>query len=647
MRGCFVVQPIQTVPESAPASSASNRLDSVKVATVSVPASFADRLGRVFRISPTTLLIVTAALIGIGAAIANYAFYWLIRGFHELFYNVLGTQILGALEPAGSHYRLVEGRAWLIALLPPAGIVLLLLLAKIFPGEVYGYGLPRFLERVNLKDAKLPARNILVKMFSAAITVGSGGSVGKEGPIVQIGGTVGSVSASLLGMSTERTRLLVASGSAAAIAAAFNAPIAGVLFAVEIILAGAFELQVFTMLIVASATSVAVTRGLLDIPTVFGSVPVLDFPAGWELALYAVLGVVLGLAGWLYNSSFHFTARLWRKWTLNQHVKPFIGAAIVGVFGIFVFGIFGDGAEWIARLFQARAEQVPEIFNEMCALGTPGTGLAWLGLAMVGLGIAKMIATATTLGSGGAGGVFGPALFIGAMFGTAFGLLAMELFPRTVSDFRPYTLVGMCAFLSASTHAPLTSIFLMFEVTNRADSVLPVLFASVIGTAISHRLNKESIDTLELAERRVDIHMGKEERILAITPVAEVMRTKVERINIKEPVRALVSRMLASRHTHFPVVDDTGALKGIISLNDIKTIIAQPEALDFLIALDIATADITSVRDDDNLRTAMTRLNFRGFSEIPVVDAQGKLVGMLAQQDVMNTYSKKVLQAKL
>jgi CIC family chloride channel protein len=222
-----------------------------------------------------------------------------------------------------------------------------------------------------------------------------------------------------------------------------------------------------------------------------------------------------------------------------------------------------------------------------------------------------------------------------------------EFLPGYVTDFRPFTLVGMCAFLSASTHAPLTSIFLMFEITNRADSVLPILFASVLGTAISHRLNKESIDTLELAERRVDMHLGKEERILSITPVAEVMRTRLERVNVREPLRAVITRVLQSRDTHFAVVDDEGRLKGIISLHDVKTFLAQPEQLDFLIALDAATTDVVSVRSDDTLRTAMTKLTFRGFAEIPVVDAAGKLVGMLAHHDVINTYSKKVLQAKL
>lgn len=642
VRGCFIGKVTANEQHGSPSS----RLQSVRTEATVAAATRADRLGRWFHVSPNTLLILTAAFIGLGAALANYAFHWLIRGFRWLFYEGLGEHLLGALH--ADHYSASLGAAntWLIALLPVSGAVLLFVLAKLFPGEVYGYGMPRFLERVNLKDAKIPARNILIKMFSAAITVGSGGSVGREGPIVQIGGAVGSVTASALGMSTERTRLLVAAGSAAAIAAAFNAPIAGVLFAIEIILVGAFELQVFTMLIVAAATSVAFTRGLLDIRSVFGDVPVLRFPTDWTLSLYLGLGVVLGLAAWLYNTLFHRINGAWKRWAFNQHVKPFIGAAMVGLMGIFLFGVFGDGAEWCAKLLSDKPD-VAAMFGEMCSLGVPGGAALALALGLLGMGVAKMLATSTTLGSGGAGGVFGPALFIGAMFGTAFGLAMMEFFPAYVSDFRPFTLVGMCAFLSASTHAPLTSIFLMFEITNRADSVLPILFASVLGTVISHRLNRESIDTLELAERRVDMHLGKEERILEITSVIEVMRGRIERVNVREPLRTLITRMLASRHTHFPVVDEDGGLKGIISLNDIKSFLASPEQLDFLIALDAATTDVVSVRTDDTLRAAMSKLNFRGFSEIPVVDGEGKLAGMLTLQDVINTYNKKVLQAKL
>lgn len=634
------------MPVTDSPSAASQRLPSARQ-SASMPATLADRLGQRLHISPNTLLIVTAAAIGLGAALANYAFYWLIQGAHRLFFHVIAADVLGAVTPRGQHFQLSEGRAWLIALLPGLGVVLLYFLARVFPGEVYGYGMPRFLERVNLKDARLPARNIVIKMLSAAITVGSGGSVGKEGPVVQIGGTMGSVASGLLGMSTERTRLLVASGAAAAIAAAFDAPIAGVLFAIEIILIGAFELQVFTMLIVAAASSVALTRGLLNVPSVFGEVPVLDFPAGWQLMLYLGLGVLLGLAAWLYNTLFHRIGRLWKALPLNQHLKPFLGASLVGLLGVFVFGVFGDGAEWIARLFAASSDDLPAILDEMWLPGDMGGHYLLMGLGLVALALFKMLATATTLGSGGAGGVFGPALFIGAALGTAFGLAMMSLFPGAVQDFRPFTLVGMCAFLSASTHAPLTSIFLMFEVTNRADSVLPVLFASVLGTALSHKMNRESIDTLELAERRVDMHLGKEERILVITPVAEVMRTRVERVNIKEPLRQLVARVLDSRHTHFPVVDDEGHLRGIVGLSDIRSVLAQPEALDFLIALDVAATDVVFVQTDDNLRTAMSKLNFRGFSEIPVVDADGKLAGMLAQIDVINAYNKKILQAKL
>ncbi len=608
--------------------------------------SLADNLGRWFHVSPNTLLILTAAFIGLGAALANYAFHWLIRGFRWLFYEGLGERVLGAITASHHAASLSTGNAWLIALLPICGAVLLVALARLFPGEVYGYGMPRFLERVNLKDAKIPARNIVLKMLSAAITVGSGGSVGREGPIVQIGGTVGSVAASALGMSTDRTRLLVAAGSAAAIGAAFNAPIAGVMFAIEIILVGAFELQVFTMLIVAAATSVAFTRGLLDIPSVFGEVPVLRFPADWTLTLYLGLGALLGLAAWLYNSVFSRINRAWKQWKLNQHIKPFIGAAMVGVTGIFLFGIFGDGAEWCARLL-AENSDAAAVLGEMSSIGAPQGAALALALGLIGMGVAKMLATSTTLGSGGAGGVFGPALFIGAMFGTAFGLAAVHFLPGSVSDFRPFTLVGMCAFLSASTHAPLTSIFLMFEITNRADSVLPILFASVLGTAISHRLNRESIDTIELAERRVDMHMGKEGRILERTLVAEVMRTSVERVNVREPLRELINRVLTSRQTHFPVVDDDGRLKGIVGLNDIKSFLSHPEQLEFLIALDAATTDVVAVRTDDTLRAAMARLNFRGFSEIPVVDADERLQGMLTHQDVINTYNKKVLQAKL
>ncbi|MCC6575372.1 MAG: chloride channel protein [Planctomycetes bacterium] len=594
-------------------------------------------------LAPNSMLLVIAAAIGIISALANYAFYGLIRAFHLLFVDWLGTDLLGAFADPDRLY-VNPPQAWAVVLVPLAGACVLFPIAKLFPGEVYGYGMPRFLERVNLKDARLPARNIAVKMFSAAITVGSGGSAGKEGPVVQIGGTVGSVAASLLRMSTERRRLLVGCGAAAAIASAFDAPIAGVLFAVEIILIGAFELHVFSMLIVAAAAGVAFTRGVLHIPGIFGNVPRITFPEGWTLLAFIGLGVAVGLAAWAYNTMFHRLGRLWKNWKLNQHVKLFIGAALVGLSGIGVVAVLGDGATWIAGIFTVPVQDLGDLVGRMSLLvNNVDSASSVLIVALLGIALLKMLTTATTLGSGGAGGVFGPALFVGGILGTAYGLIIHKVFPGMPVDVRPYTLVGMCAFLSASTHAPLTSIFLLFEVTGRAEAVVPILFASIIGTVISHRLNRESIDTLELADRNVNLHLSKEERLMVLTPVSEVMRGNPERVNQREPLRPLIARMLSSREQYFPVVDDQGKLTGIIGLNDIKQALAKPESLDFLIAIDVATTNVTTVRSDDNLKTALQRLSFRGYAELPVVDADGKLLGMVGQQDVINAYNRRVL----
>jgi CIC family chloride channel protein len=527
--------------------------------------------------------------------------------------------------PLHSFLHIDDGglRRLALPLLPILGVTLLIPLAIIFPGDVGGYGLPRFLELVNLQGGMIRARNIFLKVVAPALTIGSGGSAGLEGPIAQLGGAIGSNVGQTLGIAGTKMRLLVAAGVAGGIAAAFNAPVAGVIFAIEIVLLGDFEINHFTPIVIAAGVATVTSRTIFGDELMF-QVPTYVLVSYWELLFYAGLGVLLGVSAVIYIKIFYSIWDYFEDLRIHALARPLVGALLVGVIGIGFPHIFGTGYHHISAAMRGE--------------------LPWV--LMFALPLFKMIATSITLGSGGAGGIFGPALFIGVMIGGAYGGLVEHFFPGLAAPVGAYALVGMGAFLSAAVHAPLTAMFLLFEITNSHEIILPVLFASTLGTIIARVFLADSIDTVSLSRRGVELKAGRERTVLNALSVRDVMRDDFTSVPEFTSLQELGARFRTSPWIYFPVLDNEGRMSGIVSLNDIRTVILEEELASLVVVVDIMTREVITVFPDDTLNRAMEQFGLKDIEQMPVVSRKDprRVVGMIKRQDVIRAYNNSVLE---
>lgn len=579
---------------------------------------------RVFRflsrvhVSENTFMAVIAVVIGLVSGLSNYAFRKLIGFFHWLVV-IQGGQLLG-LDSA----ELWKAR--LIAILFPMAGGLLLIPFWYWFGKDLKFGFSRFLAQVNLRGGKVPARTILTRGFASAITLGTGGSAGQEGPIAQIGGAIGSHTGQLFGMSGDRLKVLVACGVSGGVAATFNAPIAGVFFAQEIVLLSSFEMSSFTSIVIASGMSTVVSRALLGNTPAF-AIPPYVIHSSWDYLLYIVLGVIIGI----FAASFiklHFGIRD-RLIALPLHplAKPILGGLLVGVIGLGLPQVFGNGYEFIETALHGEAP--------------------WLILA--GLILGKAVATSITLGSGLPGGVFAPALFIGAMTGGAFGHVARYLFPALASSPGTYALIGMGAFLSAATHAPMTAIFLLFEITSSYHVIIPIMITCVIGTTISRQLHRESLETEDLVRAGIDLEAGKERNIMKSLNVGAVMTREVEAIPEGMTLRQFTEHLGTTRTTNFPLVNGAGELTGILSVQDFMGAVFEHDLMDLVVVKELATVDVITVTADENLDQAMQKIGYRNIEQLPVVDREtgAQLLGIVSRRDMISAYNRALLARSL
>jgi CIC family chloride channel protein len=509
---------------------------------------------------------------------------------------------------------------WIKVLIPAMGGILVGVIIYFFAKEAKGHGVPEVMESVALKDGRMRTRIVFAKAFASAICIGSGGSVGREGPIVQIGSAMGSAIGKLVKISAARLRILVACGAAAGIAATFNAPMAGALFSMEIILSELGALQ-FIPIVVSSVVATALSRHYLGNFPAF-EIPAYDLLHYSELFLYLILGVLAGVVAYIFIRLLYGMEDFFERWKLPEYIKPAIGGAIIGCIGIFFPQIFGVGYESVTQILR----------GEM------------LGIILVGLLIAKILATSISIGSGGSGGIFAPSLFMGAVLGGIFGQIVHSLFPYTTASPGAYALVGMGAVVAGTTRAPITAMLIIFEMTANYRIILPLMFACTIGLVISARLSRESIYTLKLIRRGVNIYGGKELNVLKGLRVSQVMIPEIELVSPSAPLTELATRMMASSHPQFFVVGNDDRIQGHISLENLRPILKDYETVcDVVIASDLMDQDVTVVNTEESLDMVMQLFGKLDLDEIPVVN-KGQFVGTIRRSDVIEAYNREIFK---
>ncbi|MDH3359348.1 MAG: chloride channel protein [Desulfobulbaceae bacterium] len=561
-------------------------------------------------------MLIIAITIGVTAGFANILFRTVTDLVHENIF-VRGHELLGIGE-GGWHQ-------FLLPLIPITGMLLLIPLSLMFPGEVNGYTFTKFLRKVNLEGGYIKFRAIIIKTISTALTIGTGGSAGVEGPIATVGGALGSQVGQFFKVSGSRMKVYIAAGCAGGIGAMFNAPIAGIFFAAEIVLLGTYEISSFSALVISSAMATVVSRAY------YGDTPAFPIPNYHlvnplvEIPLYILMGVIVGIIAVFHIRIFYLIRDWFAKLKIHPQVKPLIGALVIGTVAISFPQIMGDGYEYIEQVLA-------------------GHGILWIMVALIFL---KIFATAITLGSGGAGGVFAPALFIGAFIGGAFGTIANYYLPGLTASPGAYAAVGIGAFLAASTHAPLTAIFLLFEMTGNYLIIIPIMLASIIGTMVANRLHHDSIDTVDFSREGIDLHEGREAAIMRSIKVGAMITEDVDFISENANVDQLLKIFSMTKDSfYFPVIDDTGHMVGIISMQDVKSIIHDKELRLGSRVGDICERDVITLTPDDDLYTALTHYDVKGIEEIPVVESKTNrwVLGMIKRRDVINAYNREVLK---
>ncbi|MFC1586154.1 chloride channel protein [Fibrobacterota bacterium] len=558
-------------------------------------------------------MVIMAAFIGVMGGLGAIGFRYLIGSIQNISW---GT----------TEYSLEAVRAlpwyWIIPV-PAAGGLLVGLLVYFFAREAKGHGVPEVMEAVALRHGVIRPRVVLAKMFASAICIATGGSVGREGPIVQIGSAFGSTLGQLLRVSKKRLRTFVGCGAAAGISATFNAPIAGAIFSLEIILSD-FGVPQFSPIVISSVLAAVVSRHYLGNFPAF-SVSEYQLISPWELITYTMLGLACGFVAVTYIRSVYFLEDNFDKLKVPGYAKAALGGFIIGCIGVFFPEIFGVGYETISSALEG--------------------GLAWKLLLV--LLIIKLLATSITLGSGGSGGIFAPSLFLGAMTGGLLGTVFHTLFPGITAESGAYAIVGMGAVVAAATHAPITAILIIFELTSDYKIVLPLMLACIISTIFALRMKRESIYTLKLIRRGVNIFKGQEKNILKSILVKSIMNNNVTLVSEDTPISRLVELAGNSSRSSFYVEDESHAIVGVIDDISLRQALASSHHLkNIIIAEDITNTRINTVQMNDSLDNVMRLFASEHVDELPVISSEHdkKVIGIININDALAAYNNALLK---
>ncbi len=549
--------------------------------------------------------------VGLLTGVGAIGLRWLIQGVRWLFFvKWVGIATVVPLPVP----------TWLLTVLAPAlGMIVVSWIVQRWAPEAEGHGVPEVQYAIRMKGGRIRKRVALVKAIASAITIGSGGSVGREGPIVQIGSSLGSTIGQIFRLGSEEIRILVAAGAGAAIGGTFNAPIAGVLFALEVVL-GSFAARSFGLVVVASVAATAVVQAVLGTEPAFRLVEQFTLVSHWEFGLYLLLGVAAGLVALLYvRTVYGLEARL-EAWFRVPWVRAVAGGLAVGLIGTFgsrqIFGVGHEGVE--------------------LAL-TGGLTVTF----MLSLVLLKIVATSLSLGAGGSGGVFAPSLFIGAMLGGAFGRMAGAVFPTVTASPGAYALVGAAALFGAAAHAPFTSIVILFEMTDNYRIILPLMFAVVVAHLIASSINPDSIYSIKLR------HLGGfgsargEVGTLDLLLVADAMADEVPTVHRDLPVDSLAALAQGHATRSWVVLDDEERAVGIVAVTDLERAIMGGDFEGRTVG-DIMTATMVTCQPGETLREAFQRFTERDVYQIPVVDPEDpdRVVGVLRRTEMLWAYKQ-------
>ncbi len=592
-------------------------------------ASYLRRLGIRLGFERDWYLYLVAALIGLFMGIAAVLFIWPLRQSEFIADNLQDSPNI----------------FWFILFGPSIGGLITGILIAWLKHEGVGPGVTSVIYAVQRKKGRLSFRIGLRKWLASTATIASGGSAGAEGPIVTIGAVVGSNLSRLLGTGSQHTGTLLGCGAAAGLASVFNAPIAGIFFVMELLLRD-FSLKTFTPIVIAAVVSSATTQGLLGDAALF-DVGDNFFNEGLQFSImqipvYLVLGLACGLLGAAFIKTLDFTERAFVATKLPIMARPLLGAIILGLIGITAYWLSSSNA--FPEFYGNGYPNIKHLLDTATYLTNSDTGKLHDAMPFVSglimLALVKLVATSVTVGSGGAGGLFAPSLLIGAATGGCIGFIVHSFgwFPGTSPAY--FALVGMAALVAATTHAPLTAILIVYEVTQSYEVILPLMFAAVVGTVVSRFVSRDSVYTFKLS--RLGVRMG------AMSDLTVLRRLTTQDVELKiapvvheyDSAQKLLTLMEQTGTSDFIVTNDSGHYLGMVVSDDFREALVYRESIPLLQVSELTRNDLPTISLEETLDMVLDKFSRSDVHSLVVLDEKDKITGLITRSRLMARYQK-------
>ena len=571
---------------------------------------------RYFRVNQHVRLYVLAVLLGLIVAYGAIGFRVLIDIIQTLLLGFSGEDV--ATQAASQPM-------WRIALAPVVGGIIVAAMLRVFMKDYRALGIPDVIAANAISNARMPFRQGLASALIAATSMGAGASTGREGPIVHLGATLAAGAAERMGLAPTQARTLLGCGVAAAVAASFNAPIAGVFFALEVVL-GHYALRAFAPIVMASVVGTIVSRAH------YGNYPAFIIPeysivSFWEFPAFILLGAVCALIAILFTRSALIAEDTIKRYVpAPRWLHPIAGGVLIGVIAIFFPHILGVGYE-----------ATDAALNESLSLQL-----------MLALIVVKIAATAISLGAGFGGGVFSPSLFVGAMTGSAFGIVAAMVFPEMAASHGLYAIVGMGAVAGAVLGAPISTFLIVFELVGDYELSIAVMVATATASLIMQQSYSRSFFRRQLERRGLDLRGGRARHVLQTLPVGDVMSSDYRTAGTDETLAQLRVKLALSPHGTVFVQSDDGEFVGQIAPHDMDetSFIQDPDELSGV--RDLVNPAHQILFETDNLQKALSIMDVTHEDHIPVLDSpeSRRIVGILHHRDALAAYNRALLDER-
>lgn len=586
----------------------------------------ADRIYRLYlrltrSLSNTQMMMLLAVVVGVLAGLGTYLF--------EI--------LLYAIKNGLTRWFPVDSAHFLFLIYPAIGIILATLFVKYIVRDNISEGVMRVLYAMSSKSSRIAPHNCWTSVVGGATTIGFGGSVGPEAPIVLTGAAIGSNVGRLARLNYKNTTLLLCCGAGAALAAIFKAPITGLVFVLEILMLDITLGSVIPLLIASiTATTMAfMLRGFDPILAVTLSPE--DAFELWQIPLFILLGVMCGLMAWYFTSMNAHIGKLFGK-IGNQYKKWILGGSVLGVL-IFVFPpLYGEGYEGFMSLMHGNAH---ELFNN--SLFYQFREIDWVIIAfVVATMFFKVIAMASTNAAGGVGGTFAPSLFVGAFTGATLALVCRTVFGLDVS-LVSFTLVGMAGVMSGVMNAPLTSIFLIAELSSGYGLFIPLMITACIAFAVDYYLEPDSIYTKHLRRRGELLTHDKDQSVFVFLKLDDLMETDFLRIKEHMTLGDIVHIISTARRNIFPVIDNFGRLLGVVQLDDLREDMFKPEKYGTLIS-EYMIPPPDRILEHEAIQGVMEKFDDKHTWMLPVVDKNNRYLGFISKSRILNAYREQLVK---